>query len=56
MPGLTRASIDLRHAAANSAAAIRSGNAADSEARSGFSTPRSVIRPVTSRAGVTSKA
>ena len=40
----------------SAAAAIRSGNAADSAARSGLSTPRSVINPVTSRAGVTSKA
>jgi hypothetical protein len=40
----------------SAAAAIRSGNAADNAARSAFSTPRSVINPVTSRAGVTSKA
>jgi hypothetical protein len=40
----------------SAAAAMRSGNAADSAARSAFSTPRSVINPVTNRAGVTSKA
>src|SRR5205823_1099466 len=40
----------------SAAAAIRSGNAAASDARSGFRTPRSVMRPVTRRAGVTSKA
>src|SRR4051812_12542066 len=40
----------------SAAAAIRSGNAADSAARSALSTPRSVISPVTSRAGVTSNA
>ena len=39
----------------SAAAAIRSGNAAASAARSALSTPRSVINPVTSRAGVTSK-
>jgi len=37
-------------------AAIRSGKAADSALRSARSTPRSVISPVTNRAGVTSKA
>ena len=35
---------------------MSAGNAAASEARSGFNTPRSVMRPVTRRAGVTSKA
>ncbi len=39
----------------SAAAAIRSGKAADSAARLAPSTPRSVISPVTSRAGVTSK-
>jgi hypothetical protein len=36
--------------------AIRSGNALASASRLGAITPRSVMRPVTSRAGVTSKA
>ena len=36
--------------------AARSGNAAFKPSRDAFSTPRSVISPVTSRAGVTSKA
>jgi len=40
----------------SAARAIRSGNASDSAVRSAFKTPRSVIRPVTSRAGVTSNA
>ena len=40
----------------SAATAIRSGKAAESAARSALSTPRSVISPVTSRAGVTSKA
>src|SRR6185312_13059541 len=48
----------LRHGVRSysAAAAIRSGNAEESAARSAFKTPRSVISPVTSRAGVTSKA
>ena len=45
--------LSLHHSAA---LAIRSGNAAANAARSAFSTPRSVIKPLTSRAGVTSKA
>jgi hypothetical protein len=34
----------------------RSGKAKASASRSGYNTPRSVISPVTRRAGVTSKA
>jgi len=39
----------------SAAVAVRSGNAAPSAARSALSKPRSVINPVTNRAGVTSK-
>ena len=39
----------------SAAVAVRSGKAAANEARFASSTPRSVINPVTSRAGVTSK-
>jgi len=39
-----------------SAAPARSGKAPARPARDALSTPRSVMRPVTSRAGVTSKA
>jgi len=58
VPGLQRTTsqaLVLRCARDSAYHAARSGNAAASPARLAAITPRSVISPVTSRAGVTSK-
>ena len=54
--GIKSASLAMTKDSYSAAVAFRSGKAAASDARSAFSTPRSVIKPLTSRAGVTSKA